>query len=116
MMHRTGPNARMVLALIIVSIMVLSASCSAQPDEASAREAVEQMRGSEFMSSGSVNRFGIDTVTVVSECAVVRIIELPDTYELSIFLQWDDGSWQGTHIITGHSAEIDQTATGCWRN
>ena len=63
-----------------------------------------------------MNRFGIDTVTVVGECAVVRIIELPDTYELSIFLHWGDGSWQGTQIITGHAAEIDETATDCWRN
>jgi hypothetical protein len=103
-----------VLAVAVLLSGLIAGGCGSSPDEASARSAVEDMKDGEFLRSGSVNRFGIDSVTVAGECAVVHIIELPNTYEVSIFLRWNDGGWEGTNIVTGHGS-IDPDAADCFR-
>jgi hypothetical protein len=108
--HR--PN---VFFVALFAVIVLLAGCGGSPNESSARAAVAEMRGGEFMQSDSAERFRIDTVSVEGGCAVAEIMELPSRHETSIFMRWDGRSWVRTKVVAGHDLAFDVSADDCWR-
>ena len=109
-------SPRRFVPSLLVAALLLLASCSGSPTEESAIEAVKELEGGSFMDSGSIDRYGIEKAVVEEECAAVRIIELPDLYEITVFLRWTEGHWEGTSIVTDHSVNINQAAADCFRD